>query len=268
MKGRCLVCNNLGRLSRDHIPPQSVVPPQHVDVKRLIALWEGDSHHVPPRHGFRSVALPTLCVECNSKRLGSEYDPALGGFVNSVSTWVRSAFKLYLTLPNSFIVNLQPHRVARAVVGHLLAAEERKDSTAPLRHAPLPDDMRRYFLDPEIVAPSTLEMFVWPYAGDAQIITGPISVSNMGARDSVLGRVLKFFPLAFWLVYERPETTHVHLPSLDIHTESGLDFHSSITLPLRGVPRSDFPETPSSDEFVLLNNESTFFVTPRRRNLP
>lgn len=264
MKGRCLICDSLGKLSRDHVPPRSVVSLKRVEVQRVIALWGGKLDE-KPRKAFQSITFPSLCDICNSTRLGSAYDPALAEFSRAVTTWVRSAFQLYLTLPDSFTVEIKPHRIARAVIGHLLAAEERKDPTTPLRDGPMPSDMRRYFLEIDEPAPSSLELYVWPYASETQRIIGAFSVSEMGARDSVLGSVLKFFPLAFWLVYQRPESTHIDLPKLPLDAPVGLDLQTTITLPLRKIPRPDFPESPGRSGIVMMNNESTFTATPPRR---
>jgi len=264
MKGRCLICDSLGKLSRDHVPPRSVVPLKRVEVQRVIALWGGQPNQ-KPRKAFQSIEFPSLCQICNSDRLGSTYDPYLAEFAKAVTTWVRSAFQLYLTLPGSFSIAIKPHRVARAVIGHLLAAEERKDPTAPLRNGPMPDDMRRYFLNVDEPAPAALELYVWPYASETQRIVRAFSVAELGSNDSVLGSVLKFFPLAFWLVYERPETTHIRLPSLPLHLAGGLDLETTITLPLKGIPRPDFPEAPGPSGIVMMNNESTFTATPPRR---
>ena len=169
---------------------------------------------------------------------------------------------LGLQLPAFFSVELKPHRVARAVIGHLLAAEERKDPAGPIRRGPMPDDMRAYFLDPEAAAPSTLELYVWPYAGETHLIARALSITRYGASDSAFGSILKFNPLAFWLVYERSETTQINVPMIPIHDCAGLDSDAVVTLPVRNCPRPDWPEKPDEWGIVLLNNESTIRIKP------
>lgn len=265
MKGRCLICGALGRLTFDHVPPRSVVPPHAVDVKRLMELWGGEKVPGRPRRAFASVSIPSLCRECNSQRLGSEYDPALAAFANDVMLWVRSAHELLLRLPGTFAVTLPHHRVARAVIGHLLAAEERADPTAPLREAASLSALREYFLSPELAAPSQVELYVWPYARETQIVARGIGVSEYGKEGTVTGDVLKFRPLGFWLVTHRPSHVQINLPSLPIHRSDGIGAQCTILMPLRDAPRHDFPEAPGRMGVVLMSDQHTSAATRDRR---
>lgn len=257
------MCGFIGPLTRDHIPPQSLVPAQPVDVRLLTELW--NSRGQPStRRAFRSVSIPSLCRACNSDRLGAQFDPALLEFAGRAITWVRAAHQLWLSLPDEFTIQVRPHRVARAVVGHLLAAEHRKNPSEPLRRAPMLDEMREYFLG-DGSAPETFELYVWPCAGDTQVVARSLNVTEYGHSDSLLGDVLKFFPLGFWLIYQRPASATVSVPQLPIHEMGGLDDVVSITLPLTRVPRPDWPEAPGKMGMVFMNDQMTFTAQPARR---
>lgn len=264
MKGRCLICGALGPLTRDHVPPQSVVPPQHVEVRRLLSrVSDGVEMNEPARRQFPSPSFPTLCKQCNGTQLGSEYDPYLAAFANAFRSWVNTAYNIGLTLPSSFRITLKPHRIARAVIGHLLATEERRDRAAPLNDAPVLDGMRRYFLNPSAVL-TNAELYVWPYPSDEFVIVRFLGLARPGVHDLIMGDVLKFFPLAFWLVYDAPPNLRYPFPRLPLDAVGGLDHEVTLEVPLSRIPVPTWPERPSKNELVLTNSNLSHVGRPTR----
>ena len=261
MKGRCVICGSIGRLSRDHVPPRGATPAQPLDVRRLLELAGGQNDlGRSRRRAFQAPSFSTLCKPCNVDRLGSEYDPSLIAFARAVTTWVRTATKGALSLPKSAEVDVNPQRVGRAVVGHLLAAEERSDPVAPLTAGTTTDAMRAYFLGTDTGSPP-FRLFVWPYAAtDIVIVRGMGLVRVLGRTHGVVvGDVLKFFPLAFWLVGTAPENVEFPFAELPL-MESGT---AALRIPLQRIPPARWPELPGKEEIVLSSHGRTHVATPQ-----
>lgn len=259
MKGRCNICAGVGPLTRDHIFPLGTIRVRPLEVRTLTQALSCEPSQ--PQQAYGSVERRTICEECNSKRLGQTYDPHLKDLCEQVALWIRSNYELHLSLPSSFSVRFKPHRVARAIVGHLLAAEIRPEPYAPLVSAPMPDAMRQYFLDETQPMPERLELHCWPYPSEMQVI---IRAAGYGRPGHVItGDFMKFFPLAYWVAWDRPPSVTIPLPRISLSRECGLDDEASVTIQLDGVPPIDWPEHPSSHDLLLVNDEMTILSQPR-----
>jgi hypothetical protein len=271
MKGRCVICGNLGALTRDHVPPQGIVPPAEIEVTRLLPLASPDDDDAltRPRRHFRSPSFPSLCKQCNGDRLGREYDPHLIRLARAVRSWVNTAYNIGLSLPESIPVQTVPHRVGRAVVGHLLAVEERKDRTAELNNGSMLDELRKYFLDTQVPFPARAAIYLWPYPSDDIVIARGFGIARPGVFDVIVGDVLKFFPLAFWVVSETPPGIRFPFTRLPFDRADCLDTTVTFSIPLRGIPPIFWPERPSSNELVLGRGERMHLGRQvRRRRRP
>ena len=81
----------------------------------------------------------------------------------------------------------------------------------------------------------------------------------------IIGEVLKFFPLAFWLVSDVPENLEIPFAKLKLDNAVSLDHEMDLTITLDQIPPSSWPERPRPDEFVLLTTERTHIGSPRPR---
>lgn len=264
MKGRCVICGDLGPLTRDHVPPKGVTPPTPIEVRRLIALT-GVGDAPTPRLHFQAQSFPSLCRECNSERLGSLYDPHLIAFSNRVSAWVRAVYESGLVLPAVASVRIRPSAVAHAVAGHLLAAEDRSDPTEPLGGGTLTESMRAYFLGTN-AKDAGFRIFLWPYSGSEIIVVRGFGMARvLGKKHGpIVGDILKYFPLAFWVVGEVPANVQIEFAELDLMQDSEV----IINIPLRVVPHAGWPERPMDNEIVLINRERSHVARRVRRSRP
>lgn len=264
MKGRCNICNAIGQLTRDHVPPLGTVESALFDVQNLTEYLSCESSK--PRRAHGSVEFINLCKVCNSERLGTYYDPHLKEFCNAAATWIRARYKLDLSLPAHTSIRIKPLRVARAIVGHLLAAEARSDRSAQLIHAPMPDAMRDFFLNENALPSPKLELFCWPYPSDWQVIIRAAGVAQYGRKGVVTSDFLKFFPVAFWVAWDRPVSVSVdHLASLTLSDCSALDDECTIKMPLSNVPPVDWPENPAENGMLYVSDRMTSVAQPVRR---
>jgi hypothetical protein len=251
-KGLCNICGTAGPLTRDHIFPLSTVKFDRLEVRKLITYLSCEAAQKQVARG--SVDRRTLCETCNSKRLGSRYDPYLKEFGKRVASWVSARFRRDLTLPTSFRVDLKANRVVRAVVGHLLAVEPRARQ-APLVRAPMPDAMREYFLDETRALPSELEIFCWLYPSDMQVVMRAAGIGRYGFKHFVVSDFMKAFPLGYWLAMDRHDSISVSLSRIP-STKSIEDDHS-VELSFKNVPPVDWPENPKGLDMLLANDDMT-----------
>ena len=259
MKGRCVICGTLGKLTRDHVPPRGTVPPLPIEIRRLTALAGGTTPSEPKtRTGYQAPTFPSLCLRCNVERLGTQYDPELIRFANGLAAWARTAYRLGLTVPDMASVSLKPAAVARAVIGHLLAAEERKDPFGELSGGTLVEAMRDYFLATSAINPA-FRIFVWPYLGrDSTIARGFGLARVLGdTHGAIVGDILKFFPVAFWVVGSAPADLVFPFTELSLTIDAAM----SVEISLKNVPPARWPELPGSSEVVVMNGLRTHHAT-------
>ena len=206
----------------------------------------------------------TLCEKCNSGHLGTEYDPELVKLCNQIRILAEAVRRKEIALPSDVLVFVKPQRIARAIVGHILAANAVEEAKDGLVSAPLPDALRRYFLDDASVLPREVDMYFWVYPSRRQVIVkgaGKISLKYSGV---ILGHILKFLPLGFWVVWEKPLNLSINLPTLVPDKRMGIDDISQMRVDLTNIPHLNFPEEPTSDEVILMHDGSTSVSSPKK----
>ena len=135
-EGFCNICGVYTKLTRDHIPPQGCVKPKAVELKTLAAYL---TEPIEKRGTISQSGLNvrSICEECNSTRLGTEYDPALVDLSHRVSSLVRASREQGIVLPERISVTVQPQRLVRAIIGHVLAGKVPSSTVTP-NSAPYP----------------------------------------------------------------------------------------------------------------------------------
>lgn len=263
VKGTCRICGGFGALTRDHVPPRCVVPPTELEVRSLLEARGGATDRV--RSAFQSVEYRSLCGTCNGELLGARYDPALAEFCSAIGAWVRSGHELGLALPPTTAISGRPGAIARAIVGHLLAAEPGARKDFGLNQAEKPVAMRRFFLGEADEPPGGLELFFWPYPLRSQVTILGTGVARLAGRGvgPVVGDFLKFFPLAWWLTWRRPKAVQLDLCSLPLL--GNYEDRREIPVRLRPSPDPMWPEQPQDDTVLLFNQDRTNVTTPRRQ---
>jgi len=77
--------------------------------------------------------------------------------------------------------------------------------------------------------------------------------------------MIKWFPLAYWVVLEKPTSVTIRLPELVAQRASAIDDELDLPIPLRDSPPVEWPERPDKWGANLFSNEITFVAYPRRR---
>jgi hypothetical protein len=113
--------------------------------------------------------------------------------------------------------------------------------------------MRAYFLDDTIDLPEAFNLYLWPFKANYQVILNKIAIQING--EIVKGDFLKYFPVAFWLTYQAPDSIKRSMSGYELPVRGrGIDDESTIMLTVAddGI-RSTWPEFPGDNEIVCID---------------
>jgi hypothetical protein len=205
--GFCAICSDFGKLTKDHAPPKGCVSIANSTLHRLTMETSDLMLSRQGLHLQGGLRFQTICTKCNSHRLGAMFDPELKVFTDGMRVELIHASQQPV-LPQYIQTSANLSLVARAVIGHILAAHAVSDTKIKLRNLGVSESLRKYFLDPLAPFPTDWRLFCWAYFSKRRVIlrnTGwmDTSLPNPG-ENAFTGHLLKFSPVAFWLTYNPP----------------------------------------------------------------
>jgi hypothetical protein len=268
-KGFCNICNSEKDLTWDHVPPQGSSTLRSVVMRSLFDDFMATARHPvrlttvgemePPtptgfRHSQNGVKFRTLCADCNNRLLGGLYDPELKKVSAAVTRLVNARYRANLELPCEVRVPVKTHKLVRGLVGHALAAHPSADQTKPL---PGFDkgffrDLRDYFLVTSLPIPPSLKIMYWPYPSHTQRIVPGLSLLKPKSDRVMLGVLMKFFPVAFYLVNSNLSTWELAVPRIQGNCCNDVKCEVDLIIDLKNVPPLDWPEIPTADHLTLM----------------
>jgi hypothetical protein len=122
--------------------------------------------------------------------------------------------------------------------------------------------MRDFFLDCDEGVPPAIQVFAWPYPSNLIVIARGIGFVQPGGSTLVCD-VLKFFPLAYLMAFERPASVNINLPALAIPRAIHEREFAELQLDFRRRVRVDWPEQPDPDDMILFNDDMTIVAESR-----
>jgi hypothetical protein len=210
------------------------------------------------------ITFRSLCADCNNQLLGREYDPSLIEAAQALAAVVRPCVQSSLVLPQSFDLEVKPQRIARAIMGHLLAAERRENMAEPPVDAPFQAAMREYLLDSSLPLPNGMDIFVWLYPSRRQvIIIGSAFAIYHNMKSAVVGSFIKFFPFGFWVTYKRSSDYRIPYERLLPDRSTPLDAVTKIRISKISTPPLSWPESPSDDGMLFCSDERALTAKQR-----
>lgn len=250
--GWCVICGSHGELTRDHVPPKQCNNLNDYEINILMPNKEYSKKGTTSQGGTH---YRTLCKKCNSERLGINYDPELIKLTREITDQVRISHSGNLILPDQIHLFVKPQKVARSIIGHTLAAIAVEEARIGLVSSPFADAMRGYFLDHDAYLPEELDIFFWVYPSKRQVVMKHMGKKSIRYRETVVGHIIKFLPLGFWVVWNKPKSIDLGLPSLPKDKHIRIDGLEQVSINLKEIPPLSFPEAPADDEFVVFNSE-------------
>lgn len=242
--GRCNICGNYGPLTEDHTPPKGNIRVSQVEMRHIVEHLNAGAAVGKGRISQDGVKYRTLCSVCNNTRLGSEYDPAFIDFTGKVAALLNSS----LALPPVIAVEGKPQRIIRSVLGHIAAQGlDRFDMGA------IAKPMRNYFLNPGAKLPSSVSVYYWVYPFQKQVLIRDCALTDLTIKnhEPVSLWLMKFYPLAFMVTWDKPTNYAVDAPNLGDYRSLGIDDVVQIPIPLRPVKHEFWPEAPTTHSFLL-----------------
>ena len=263
--GYCAICRSHGSLTRDHVPPKGCGNVKDVILKTL-TLDTLPEQKVSKTHSQGGVHYLTVCSNCNNNLLGQKYDPALNSLYNEVISRAQSAQQNRIRLPAYSHHFIQPHKLARAVIGHLLAANSVGITSGNWNDSPFYDALRKYFLDETEDLPNKLEIYYWLYPYRTIKVLRGLGKMSLDWEGNIFGDIIKFAPFGFWLVWDQPKGLSTTLEKLIPRRGIEFDERIQIKFDYRKIPPESFPEAPADKEMLLFADTATSIASPKTSN--
>jgi hypothetical protein len=255
MDGACSICGKHGALTVDHIPPKGAIRISAVEMMSLFHRISAEPKAERPAFSQNGVKFRSLCADCNNVCLGVEADPEL----ISLTSHIATLFKSSLVLPATLIVRAKPHTILRSIIGHSLGAGVGLTPAGPFAIS-----LAEYFLDKSKPIPTALDCYYWPYPYNDQVVvhTAALTTTLGSGQKPTVFKLIKFFPLAFMMTWEREEGVTYGLENLCDHRNLGPDDEADIRINIRPLPHQLWPEAPTGNAAILYG-EKTLFAKPR-----
>lgn len=258
--GSCNICGAIGQLTEDHTPPKGYAPGVPVQIshiaERLCSERRPRIHKAPDGIKYRS-----LCVDCNSRLLGSEYDPALIHMAREVTRLITSDFYL----PRISAIRITPQRVARSVLGHIAA-----QGIDRFPKGKITNPLRDYILDPALPMLPDMRLHYWLYPHRPRVLIRDAAITQLGdGRKPSLIWLMKCFPLAFAVLWERDYRFEGQQPrDFDAYTHFGIDEAADLPIDISYTPHEHWPEAPTDNTVLLMGEQAvTAMASPPRGRL-
>ncbi|MDA0107801.1 hypothetical protein OH456_06580 [Vibrio sp. La 4.2.2] len=251
-EGYCAICRKPAKLTREHVPPASCGNVSKVVVRSLSNSGEYDKRYATTSQG--GLNYRTTCSSCNNDWLGQKYDPALAELFNEVKLLAESVSNGNLSLPPCKTYFIKPQRIARSVIGHILAGNAVDIVKQDTPHAPMYQVMENYFFDETSALPEELEIFYWFYPFN-DIRVARAFGSKFGAAKPIVGDLLKFFPFAFWVTWNQPKDINFNHGKLLPIRDLSIDESSQLTINFDSYPPRHFPEAPQDNGMTVFNSK-------------
>lgn len=265
--GYCRICQQFGNLTRDHIPPKGSIKISSVEIRTL----EQDTN-IKPVISQNGTNFRTICSYCNNTLLGTEYDPELNKVSNKVGDLIKQLSDLSdrgIFLPPQVTIEVKPQKLARAVIGHLLASNHHPDQSNLTYPGLFPEALQKYFLDKNATLPEEINIYYWFYPSNRQVLVhGAAMCFPKATKQPLFFSLMKFFPIAYWITYKKPQHTIIEHPTVIRDRNIGLDDIEVIKIKLLDYPPLDFPEYPNDDDrfqYILLFNDQLTSVATRKK---
>ncbi len=262
-EGYCNICKQYGKLTRDHVPPKGSIKITPVELRTL-----GQDRNTPPYISQNGTNFRTICGRCNNTLLGTEYDPELNKVSNKIGSLVKKSCNLSchdFSLPSEITLEVKPQKLARAVIGHLLASDYDPERNIQEK-ALFTDVLREYFLDSKAKLPKELDIYYWYYPSNQQVLIHGAGRLDTRVPDKLVSfSLMKFFPIAYMITYQEHEEQSINALSLFADRNIGVEDTEKIRINIASFPNLDDPESPKQNDIIFINSQSTSITRKRKK---
>ncbi|MEZ8826393.1 MULTISPECIES: hypothetical protein [Vibrionaceae] len=250
-EGYCSICRNFAKLTKEHVPPAGCGNISKVTVRTLMQDGANKKLSTQSQGGLN---YKSTCAKCNNEWLGQKYDPAIVDLYNDIKVMAESVAKGTLSLPKFKTYFVKPQRIARSIIGHLIAANSIELVNEFSEHPPMYQAMADYFFDENAPLPENINIYYWFYPNNDIRVARAIG-SRFGNGHTIVGDLLKFFPLAFWVVWDQDDSIQLPLNKLLPNKQLGINDLAQMTVNFDSYPELSFPEAPQENGMTIYNSK-------------
>ncbi len=257
---RCSICLKREELTDEHIFPRGLVVPGTRQIRELLPIIDPQKRYRrSTKLSQNGLKVKTTCAECNNTLLGAKYDPALKHLYDEASLHFRNRHMLSGRFK---IANIEINKVARAVVGHMLAADSH-----PSGRALKTREMRRFLFDETHSLANEYSILIWLYPSREQAIIRDIfPLDSFSAWKTTWMSAYKTFPLAFAFTQKKEKWPYKGIIDITDFLTKSVEDKVNITFSLNDIPHQRWPETPSSRGAIFMGDGERLLTKPHIPN--
>ena len=219
----CNICSQTADLSWDHIPPKFCNNDSAKEYMVALGIKDKLKNQNPfPLTVQNGVKYRSICTHCNNQLLGIDTDPAYKLLVESIIRCIQSN----LALLDAFEIDVQVNRLARSVVGHMLASKNFYDNDCTIDK-----QLRQYFMDTTLNPPACMQLYCFLYPYETTMIVRDVcpmqsdQIPKEYAVPSGMISCMYSFPVAFLLTescHDLPFENIFKICSADINAKGSI----------------------------------------------
>ena len=245
--GRCNICGETGPLTDDHTPPKGCLKPTQVEIHHVLERMKVGERDRRGRLSQNGVKYRTLCAGCNSGLLGTESDPELISFANSIAHTLISD----LILPSVISLKQKPQRLMRSVLGHITA-----QGIDRFGKGPIAAEVSEYLLDANRSLPRTFHVYCWVFPYKDFVLARDCAFLDTTKEGPCLMWLLKYFPVAFLVALEKPTEYSFPGTELSMWRNCKIDDEKIVRLDLTERVHRYWPELPTSTSAIIYGEDA------------
>lgn len=171
-RDRCNICGEMSNLTWDHVPPKSCYNSGLIKYNQLFQGIPNEKYEGMFQSGIR---FRSLCESCNNSLLGANYDIEFLQLTSKVSELMQSS----IILPETLSYHCNINKIARAVCGHMLAAENE------YLDGQIFNELRAFVCDEKALPPPNRKLLFRVYPHSTVIINQGFMVQNVLSRTKL-----------------------------------------------------------------------------------
>ena len=172
---RCNICGAMSKMTDDHVPPQCWNNSKRKYYSQGFGLCDPPKkkEHCFPHITGNGIKFRTICEKCNTTVLGPK-DKALSEFIKQIETYIKRQGNI----SSIFNCTIYANSVAKAIVGHMLAAKEYYDESTNIDNV-----LRSYVLDEAALPPSEMQLLYFYYPYKSIVIERDVVLPQVHYKD-------------------------------------------------------------------------------------
>lgn len=232
-QGYCLICENFGSLSWDHVPSKGSIKVTKVEQRHVTEVMGVAPSNIKGVASPNGSKFKTICKSCNESHLGGG-DDEVARVCKSLTDKVLDYF--YQANYPSILISEKVNalKYARSMVGHILSAttvEECKRVPSPSDYF---DPLKQFVLGDDRAIDETHDIYYWFYPFGRHVSAKHVAFYNNGHIASV--SLLSFFPISFMVTKKNEGISPRHSRALSL-----VDKYLWLDLSSQGYECCEFP---------------------------